>query len=39
MKVYLGRGTNLGDKEANLHTAVQQMLPVVSILLFLPLKF
>ena len=25
MKVYLGLGTNLGDKEANLHTAVQQI--------------
>ena len=25
MKVYLGLGTNLGDKEANLHTTVQQI--------------
>ncbi|WP_455666283.1 2-amino-4-hydroxy-6-hydroxymethyldihydropteridine diphosphokinase [Phocaeicola sp.] len=25
MKVYLGLGTNLGDKEANLHTAVQKI--------------
>ena len=25
MEVYLGLGTNLGDKEANLHAAVQQI--------------